>query len=456
MNTDTAITDDIGAAHVALLLAREPVARAIVERHTDEPPAYTQPALNSLYLAASALVGDGQVPDRDGILRTLQFWIQEKVPDAEHAAEALELIEQLPTDEPLALDEAHAAARAEQYEQQMDARAKPRPMFPLISLSELSARPAPDWLIDNVLVCGKTSLLTAKHASFKSFFSLDMGLCVATGTPWHTHPVKPGSVVYVAAEGASGLVKRVRAWCIENAADLPDNFHIVEKPTQIQDKGLRRQFEQAVAVVDPVLIVLDTLARCAVGLDENSAKDMGEFADALGLLAEETGAHVMTVHHNNKSGEYRGSSSVPAAVDTHLSMERDARGETVSLKCEKQKDAEEFGPYEFSKAIIDWDGNQNSLVFRREQNGYSRWGGLSTAEEKYLRELIGAFGPAGASNSKWREVCEGAGGFAARTYQRAVRKLRDDGYVTCPDPGKRGAIYKPDMEKCAKVLGDTE
>jgi RecA-family ATPase len=49
-----------------------------------------------------------------------------------------------------------------------------------------------------------------------------------------------------------------------------------------------------------VLVVIDTLARCMVGADENSARDMGEAIDALDRLRRAAGSCVLPVHHMGK------------------------------------------------------------------------------------------------------------------------------------------------------------
>lgn len=175
--------------------------------------------------------------------------------------------------------------------------------FKLHSLAEIAARPPREHLIEGVLYADGTSLITAKQATYKTFFALDMALCVATGDAWHGRAVKSGAVVYIAAEGAAGIVKRVQAWCAEHRCELPANFHIIDEPAQIADAAVRARFIETVAAVEPALIVVDTLARCAVGMDENSAKDMGEFVEALRVLAAHTGAHVQTVHHKGSLHE---------------------------------------------------------------------------------------------------------------------------------------------------------
>jgi hypothetical protein len=330
-----------------------------------------------------------------------------------------------------------------------------RRRFAFTTLSELAARPKPEMLIGRVLTCAGTSLLTAKHASFKSFFALDMALCVATGTSWHGETIKPGPVVYVAAEGASGLEKRVRAWMIDHdESDFPPDFHVLDEPARIADAGVLTAFIEAVSGLRPALIVLDTLARCAVGLDENSARDMGLFVEATRELAAATGAHVLIVHHNNKGGEFRGSTAIAAAVDTHMSLERNGQGDTATLKFEKQKDFEELPPLGFTKRIIELNsgGREHSLVFERDEDvGGGRFT-LAQTEQRVFDELVEAFGEAGATASAWGKVCEEAG-ISRRTFLRAKKKLTSNEFkmVTCPNEGERGAVFKPDPSRCQTV-----
>lgn len=334
-----------------------------------------------------------------------------------------------------------------------------RGTFTLLSLGQLAARPAPDFLIDRVLVCGGTSLVTAKHASFKSFVTLDMGLCVASGIDWHGHLTQSGAVVYVAAEGANGLTRRVQAWCNKHGREMPDNFYIVEEPAQIADARILNAFISEISSVEPMLIVLDTLSRCAVGLDENSAKDMGEFVEAIRVLAAQTGAHVLTVHHNNKSGEYRGSSVLAAAVDTHISIER-KEGDVLRLIFEKHKDNQEPEPMAFQRRVVELDaqGRETSLVFELDDNSdrdaYSRWL-LNATEQKIFDELVEGFGDAGATASQWSIVCESSG-ISRRSFYRAKTKLVKLKVVSCPQESQKGARYFPSSDWCQTVSEDAK
>ena len=328
-----------------------------------------------------------------------------------------------------------------------------KPRYALHSLSALSQRPKQEHLIYRVLGRGGTSLLTAKHASFKTFFSLDMALSIACGLDWHGHLIKQGTVVYIVAEGAGGFTKRVRAFCSEHEVPFPTNFFVIDVPVQIAEERNLRDFVAQLKEITPALIVFDTLARCAVGLEENSSKDMGQFAGAIGTLSVETGAHVMVVHHNNKNGEYRGSSALAAAVDTHISLERDGQGDHVTLKFEKQKDGEELPPMVFTKHVIDIDDGESSLVFRRNNESSGGRFTISDSEQKVLKELVESFGEAGATSSRWGRVCKDAG-VSERAFWRAKERLINKfKMVICPNEKTRGAIYQADFSKCDWLLG---
>jgi hypothetical protein len=108
------------------------------------------------------------------------------------------------------------------------------------------------------------------------------------------------------------------------------------------------------------LIVVDTLARCMTGGEENSAKDVGLFVAGVDRVRHATGAAVLIVHHVGKGGDVRGSSALPGALDTQILAEAD--GEFLRLSCLKQKDAERFKPITLRRRIIDLGDGTSSLV----------------------------------------------------------------------------------------------
>lgn len=90
---------------------------------------------------------------------------------------------------------------------------------------------------------------------------------------------------------------------------------------------------------DAPVIVIDTLAQAAPGLDENSGKDMSILISAAKTLQRKTGGLVLLVHHTGKDATrgLRGHSSLFAALDIAIEVTRDGSRRTWSLA--KSKDS---------------------------------------------------------------------------------------------------------------------
>jgi RecA-family ATPase len=200
---------------------------------------------------------------------------------------------------------------------------------------QLRDLPSPEPLIARTLDLRTIALLVGNRSTLKTFIALDWACSVATGHPWQGRPTRAGRVLYVAAEGAFGLHQRIEAW--ETAWDLStdETLDIYPAPINLTD---RDQVTELAAISDGyTLVVLDTLARCAVGADENSARDMGLIVDSIFKVRGNGDRTVLLVHHTGKDRETtRGSSSLEAGVDTVYLAEGDAR--LLKLGRRKRKD----------------------------------------------------------------------------------------------------------------------
>ncbi len=234
----------------------------------------------------------------------------------------------------------------------------PAPMFEVWSYKQLRSKPRLSWLIDQILPVGGTSWLTAGAGELKSFWAIDAACCVASGRRFHGRAVKRGNVVYVAAEGSTGLPDRLEAWAAKHQTEVPDApaLGIITKPADVAAPAVWAGFADSIRALEPVFIVLDTQSRCSVGRDLNSTSEASVFYDAVSRLALELGAQILIVAHNNRSGQYAGNHQGPAMVDTHLTMKRD--GNRAQLRCSKQKDgaAEELAAMDFQTLIFQLDG----------------------------------------------------------------------------------------------------
>jgi hypothetical protein len=166
-----------------------------------------------------------------------------------------------------------------------------------------------------------------------------MACAIATGTPWMGCAVTEGPVLYVIAENASGTGARVEAWEQHRGIAIPSR-KITWLPVAVNlgDDDEVHAFARIAEDVRPVLTVFDTRARCTVGVEENSARDIGQVVARLDELRRLTRGCVLTVHHPSASGEKaRGSTALLGAVDTELRLER--AGDGMRLKLAKQRNA---------------------------------------------------------------------------------------------------------------------
>ena len=235
---------------------------------------------------------------------------------------------------------------------------------------------------------------------------------------------------YVLAEGSGGLQRRVAAWEDYCGAD-PTGYFVTETVPLMDDLATLRFIDEVNRVAtDPALIVFDTLARCMVGGDENSARDMGLVVANADRVREATGATVLLVHHTGKSGDSeRGSSALRGACDTMMKVAGDR--DQLVLQCEKQKDAPHF-----SDIPIRFLPHLESGVITTRIGVEVNDDGLTAKQVQILESLSSAMEPGGLSTSKWHAVAEQSDGM----FYRARKALHDKGFVFADKVG-RGALY---------------
>jgi hypothetical protein len=206
-------------------------------------------------------------------------------------------------------------------------------------LDEIKLQKPPRMLIQGLLTLDSESWVIGAPGSKKSFVVLSQALAVAEGRPWMGLKVTQGMVIMIVAEGSGGLGARVQAWEKENGRALPLDVKVLPRPVQAADVAAWRVLVEACRRLEPALVVIDTQARVTVGLEENSAKEMGQYVEAVRAIREATGACVLSVHHTGRAGgDARGSSAIDGAQTTELKVESTPGALRGKLKGEKQKD----------------------------------------------------------------------------------------------------------------------
>ena len=230
---------------------------------------------------------------------------------------------------------------AEQH-RQAAASQNGKPAFPVYTTAELRSIPPPEYLVDGFLVKGALNSLFGPFDSYKSFIAIDWTLTIAAGLgSWFGHATKTGPVVYVAGEGGSGLWQRVEAWADHRRCEPPDVYWIAGAVNMYRESEAAGLLAWIMALPElPVLVVFDTTSRCAVGADENSARDMGIVIANMDTIRS-SGAAVLAIHHtgHEQRGRERGSSGIPGAADGRIRVQSD-QTLTAMVEPVKMKDAE--------------------------------------------------------------------------------------------------------------------
>ncbi|MBY6353806.1 MULTISPECIES: helicase RepA family protein [Enterobacter cloacae complex] len=205
-----------------------------------------------------------------------------------------------------------------------------------------------DYTLKSYLPANSLSSIYGPSGSYKSFLAVSWACHVAAGMKWAGKSVSAGAVMYVVGEGGIGVPRRIKAWEKKHRVKL-NNLYLVNRPVfPVRREEMQEMIKAARDVKSrtgqPVrLIVVDTLARCFGGNDENDARDMGAFIEGCDVIKRETGATLLVVHHSGKDDTKgaRGSSAFRAALDAEFNVRREGDGGAIILTCTKMKDAEE-------------------------------------------------------------------------------------------------------------------
>jgi hypothetical protein len=294
---------------------------------------------------------------------------------------------------------------------------------PLLDDVAVLTLPEPAYLVEGRVPARALGTLFGDPGVGKTFTTLDLGLSVASGRSWlGAEIVKRGPVVYIAAEGAPA--PRIRGWKLTHGFDLDTSLGLHTWPGAVQllEPAAVSKFIAESKPLKPVLVFIDTLSRCTVGGDENSARDMGLAVESMERIRTQLDATVINVHHTNKAGtSERGSGALRGASDFVLHLQH--ADDLLQLTCAKQKDAEVFEPINL-KLVAAYSGAKTCVVRLTSEVGTEDT--LSDAQGKALHALTELFGSRGATSTEWAEVTA----FLSRaTFYRARQVLVDRGYV---------------------------
>jgi hypothetical protein len=219
-------------------------------------------------------------------------------------------------------------------------KTRPKSRITLVPFDEIKLGTEARYLVKGIIPREGLVVAWGPPKCGKSFWIFDLAMHVALGRQYRNRRVQQGAVVYCAFEGQTGIRARVEAFRKEFPINGQVPFYL--EPVTLDLIADHKELissikQQLLGTAAPVLVVLDTLNRSLRG-SENDSKDMSAYIAAADAIREAFNCTVAIVHHCGIDGTRpRGSTALTGAVDTQLSVKRDA-SDAIIVEVEFMKD----------------------------------------------------------------------------------------------------------------------
>jgi len=177
------------------------------------------------------------------------------------------------------------------------------------------------WTIAGILPESSVMLLAAAPGSGKSTLLYNWALHVATGSPWSRRRCKKGkSLIIQCDEPVVDAAEKMQI------IGYDDNENLDKGDIGFIDRWRFNNIPQLLSYIKkhrPQLIMIDSLTSCLAGMDVDLIRsDAGNCIYELRDIANEYQCSIVILHHLNKSGGIRDSSSFEANVSEVVKLYR--------------------------------------------------------------------------------------------------------------------------------------
>lgn len=179
--------------------------------------------------------------------------------------------------------------------------------------------PPVEWVVDGLFARSSFNLIVGDPGTKKTYSVIDLAMCVAMGKPWLGRAVQHGTVLFVDEEtGYHQLWPRVHAAIQAHQAKDGTLFNFTSLAGyNLRDPQDAKQLRDRALALDADLIIIDALANL-MRSNENTLASVQPVLFNLRRMADYCRAVVIVVHHTNRHGFFRGSSSIAASLDLML------------------------------------------------------------------------------------------------------------------------------------------
>lgn len=166
-----------------------------------------------------------------------------------------------------------------------------------ITLTELARRCEQqplEYLVEGLLPAEDVHIAVGDSGLGKTPWAYQLGLCVATGTPFLGMNVRQGKVVYLDLEnGREDILQLGRTLCSHlGVKPFPEDFLVADGNEEIS-------LEQAITLHNPCLGIVDTLRMFSPSA-EGTNEEAGRLLKKWRWIARESGCAILFLHHPRK------------------------------------------------------------------------------------------------------------------------------------------------------------
>jgi len=167
------------------------------------------------------------------------------------------------------------------------------------------------WLVNGLMTCGGLSLICGMPKSGKSTLVRQLARSISRGEKFLGRQVIKGGVLYLAIEEQPEMLKeQLQKLGINRNDNIMMHVGPVNHPDRLE------LLKQTIEDVKPTLVIIDTIMLFLQLEDINNYSLVNPAFAGIRNIARSTGAHILGVHHQNKS-MIRGTTSVMGSVGIH-------------------------------------------------------------------------------------------------------------------------------------------
>lgn len=321
----------------------------------------------------------------------------------------------------------------------------------VLDMAQLSQRAGLlKWAVKGIIPQRGIGFIYGASGTFKSFLALDYALHRVYGLPWLGRKTVQGNVVYLAAEGGAGLLRRIQAWHKDHGMDWTTcPMRVVITPLTLRTEAtVLREAILETGLTNVGDVIVDTMSQTYSG-SENSNDEVAEWMRIVGLeLRDALDCNVLIIHHSGHvaTERPRGASAILANADYCLGVFRDGAALISTVEFAKIKDSDRPPDALFALARVvigtDEDGDEiTSLAASwmrpadalRAELSQAR-AAVASGDASHYDRLLTLISAGSRVEDVRRQFYEGMPGAQPETrkkaWQRALHECQDRGYYS--------------------------